>query len=84
MYTAGPHTTLKVGLNRLGGYRNEVVFVLTGLDIEAKAALVRDQMEAALDAAKSTSTEVRWDLARTDHPDAPRRRPERPPAPRRT
>ncbi|MCT9105982.1 DUF1446 domain-containing protein [Streptomyces mirabilis] len=65
-----PPPTLKVGLNRLGGYRNEVVFVLTGLDIEAKAALVRDQMEAALDAAKSRPTEVRWDLARTDHPDA--------------
>ncbi|MGW4980121.1 acyclic terpene utilization AtuA family protein [Streptomyces mirabilis] len=66
-----PPPTLKVGLNRLGGYRNEVAFVLTGLDIEAKAALVRDQMEAALDAAKSRPTEVRWDLARTDHPDAP-------------
>ncbi|MER5659348.1 acyclic terpene utilization AtuA family protein [Streptomyces mirabilis] len=65
-----PPPTLKVGLNRLGGYRNEVVFVLTGLDIEAKAALVRDQMEAALDTAKSRPTEVRWDLARTDHPDA--------------
>ncbi|MFG2365589.1 acyclic terpene utilization AtuA family protein [Streptomyces mirabilis] len=66
-----PPPTLKVGLNRLGGYRNEVAFVLTGLDIEAKAALVRDQMEAALDTAKSRPTEVRWDLARTDHPDAP-------------
>ncbi|MEV4446311.1 acyclic terpene utilization AtuA family protein [Streptomyces mirabilis] len=66
-----PPPTLKVGLNRLGGYRNEVAFVLTGLDIEAKAALVRDQMEAALDAAKSRPAEVRWDLARTDHPDAP-------------
>ncbi|MFF3654054.1 acyclic terpene utilization AtuA family protein [Streptomyces olivochromogenes] len=65
-----PPPTLKVGLNRLGGYRNEVAFVLTGLDIEAKAALVRDQMEAALDAAKSRPAEVRWDLARTDHPDA--------------
>ncbi|MFJ8020653.1 acyclic terpene utilization AtuA family protein [Streptomyces sp. NPDC096311] len=66
-----PPPTLKVGLNRLGGYRNEVVFVLTGLDIEAKAALVRDQMETALGAAESRPTEVRWDLARTDHPDAP-------------
>ena len=37
-----PPPTLKVGLNRLGGFRNEVAFVLTGLDIEAKAALVRD------------------------------------------
>ncbi|MFC3573055.1 acyclic terpene utilization AtuA family protein [Streptomyces yaanensis] len=66
-----PPPTLKVGLNRLGGFRNEVAFVLTGLDIEAKAALVRAQMEAALDAAKSLPAEVRWDLARTEHPDAP-------------
>ncbi|WP_406170652.1 acyclic terpene utilization AtuA family protein [Streptomyces sp. NBC_00996] len=66
-----PPPTLKVGLNRLGGFRNEVVFVLTGLAIEHKAALVRAQMEAALDAAKSRPADVRWDLARTDHPDAP-------------
>ncbi|GAA3821825.1 acyclic terpene utilization AtuA family protein [Streptomyces chiangmaiensis] len=65
-----PPPALKVGLNRLGGFRNEVVFVLTGLDIEAKAALVRAQMEAALDAAKSRPAHVRWDLARTDRPDA--------------
>ncbi|MEU6218394.1 acyclic terpene utilization AtuA family protein [Streptomyces sp. NPDC047022] len=64
-----PPPTLKVGLNRLGGFRNEVAFVLTGLDIEAKAALVRDQMTDAL--AKSPPAEVRWDLARTDHSDAP-------------
>ncbi|MGW3726312.1 acyclic terpene utilization AtuA family protein [Streptomyces sp. NPDC000851] len=61
-----PPPTLKVGLNRLGGFRNEVVFVLTGLDVEAKAALVREQMEAAL----GKVTEVRWELARTDRPDA--------------
>ncbi|MEU6366328.1 acyclic terpene utilization AtuA family protein [Streptomyces sp. NPDC046931] len=66
-----PPPTLKVGLNRLGGFRNEVAFVLTGLDIEAKAAYVRTQMEEALAAAKARPAEVRWDLARTDHPDAP-------------
>ena len=66
-----PPPTLKVGLNRLGGFRNEVVFVLTGLDIERKAALVRDQMEAALDASKSRPAYVGWELSRTDHPDAP-------------
>ncbi|MPY46550.1 DUF1446 domain-containing protein, partial [Streptomyces phyllanthi] len=64
-----PPPTLKVGLNRLGGFRNEVAFVLTGLDIEAKAELVRRQMTDAL--AKSPPGEARWDLARTDHPDAP-------------
>ncbi|MET7610268.1 acyclic terpene utilization AtuA family protein [Streptomyces seoulensis] len=63
-----PPPTLKVGLNRLGGFRNEVAFVLTGLDIEAKAELVRDQMDAAL--AKAAPDEVRWELARTDRADA--------------
>ena len=66
-----PPPTLKVGLNRLGGFRNEVAFVLTGLDIEAKAALVRAQMEDAFGQAKSRPTEVRWDLVRTDRADAP-------------
>lgn len=61
-----PPPTLKVGLNRLGGFRNEVAFVLTGLDIEAKAALVREQLEPAL----AKAADVRWDLARTDRPDA--------------
>jgi hypothetical protein len=56
-----PPPTLKVGLNTLGGFRNSVTFVLTGLDIEAKAAWVQAQL-AAVDA--------QWTLARTDHPDA--------------
>ncbi|NED84705.1 DUF1446 domain-containing protein, partial [Streptomyces sp. SID11233] len=43
-----PPPTLKVGLSRLGGHRGEVVFVLTGLDIPAKAALVRAQLTEAL------------------------------------
>ncbi|MFE7271285.1 acyclic terpene utilization AtuA family protein [Streptomyces sp. NPDC057623] len=64
-----PPPTLKVGVNRLGGFRNEVTFVLTGLDIEAKAALVREQLTDAL--AKSPPADVRWDLVRTDRPDAP-------------
>ncbi|MFD5297640.1 acyclic terpene utilization AtuA family protein [Streptomyces mutabilis] len=61
-----PPPTLKVGLNRLGGFRNEVAFVLTGLDVEAKAALVHAQMEPALGGV----ADVRWDLVRTDRPDA--------------
>ncbi|WP_243767005.1 acyclic terpene utilization AtuA family protein, partial [Streptomyces sp. GC420] len=65
-----PPPTLKVGLNRLGGWRNEVVFVLTGLDIDAKAGLVREQMEDALARAGSRPAEVRWELARTDRADA--------------
>ncbi len=64
-----PPPTLKVGLNRIGGWRNEVTFVLTGLEIEAKAALVRTQLEQALDGVRRP-TEVRWTLARTEQPDA--------------
>ncbi|SED05499.1 MULTISPECIES: acyclic terpene utilization AtuA family protein [Streptomyces] len=63
-----PPPTLKVGVNRLGGFRNEVVFVLTGLDIEAKAELVRGQLTDHL--AVSPPAEVRWELVRTDRPDA--------------
>ncbi|MFC9927212.1 acyclic terpene utilization AtuA family protein [Streptomyces sp. NPDC127190] len=63
-----PPPTLKAGLNRLGGFRNEVVFVLTGLDIEAKARLVREQLGDAL--AKAPPAEVRWELVRTDRADA--------------
>ncbi|QIJ63305.1 acyclic terpene utilization AtuA family protein [Streptomyces sp. JB150] len=64
-----PPPALKVGVNRLGGFRNEVTFVLTGLDVEAKAALVREQMAGVL--AASPPAEVHWDLVRTDRPDAP-------------
>ncbi|MFI1013408.1 acyclic terpene utilization AtuA family protein [Streptomyces sp. NPDC020965] len=62
-----PPPTLKVGLNRIGGWRNEVVFVLTGLDIEAKAQLVREQLEEALGADRPAR--VSWELARTEHSD---------------
>ncbi|MFI2760149.1 acyclic terpene utilization AtuA family protein [Streptomyces echinatus] len=63
-----PPPTLKVGINRIGGFRNEVVFVLTGLDIEAKTALVREQLADAL--TKSPPADARWDLVRTDRADA--------------
>jgi hypothetical protein len=63
-----PPPTLKVSCNSLRGYRNAVTFVLCGADIEAKSALVREQMGAALSSAPPE--EVRWTLARTDHEDA--------------
>ncbi|MFD8967321.1 acyclic terpene utilization AtuA family protein [Streptomyces sp. NPDC059568] len=63
-----PPPTLKAGLTRIGGWRNEVVFVLTGLDIDAKARLVREQLADAL--AKRRPAQVSWELARTDRPDA--------------
>ncbi len=63
-----PPPTLKVCLNAHGGFRNEATFVLTGLDIEAKAALVREQLTSAL--GDRTPDQIRWTLARTDHGDA--------------
>ncbi|GAA1624408.1 acyclic terpene utilization AtuA family protein [Catellatospora bangladeshensis] len=62
-----PPDTVKVGLNTLGGFRNDVTFVLTGLDVEAKAALAREQLTAGL---RRAPQELVWRLARTDHADA--------------
>jgi len=59
-----PPPDLKVSLNRLGGYRGEVTFVLTGLDIEAKADLVKSQL------AERFPADAQWTLARTDHSDS--------------
>ncbi|NJP34106.1 DUF1446 domain-containing protein [Micromonospora sp. HSS6-12] len=60
-----PPDTLKVGVNNLGGFRNSMTFVLCGLDIPAKAALVRGQIEEAVG-----KEGLEFVLARTDHPDA--------------
>jgi len=62
-----PPPELKVSLNAIGGYRNSVTFVLTGLDVDAKAELVRAQLEAGL---THMPAELEWTLARTDHSDA--------------
>jgi hypothetical protein len=62
-----PPPTLKVSLNSIGGFRNEMTLVLTGLDIEAKAELVRRQLETSLTVKPA---ELQWTLARTDHADA--------------
>jgi hypothetical protein len=62
-----PPPSLKVSLNSIGGYRNTVTFVLTGLNIEAKAALARRQLEAGL---TTRPAEIQWTLARTDTADA--------------
>jgi hypothetical protein len=65
-----PPARLKVGINRLGGHRNTVEFVLTGLDIDAKADWVREQMEAALAASGATPASVTWSRTSVPHPDA--------------
>ncbi|MFF0458246.1 acyclic terpene utilization AtuA family protein [Nocardia africana] len=62
-----PPPRLKVSLNTLGGFRNEMTFVLTGLDIEAKAALAQRQLESWLPVRPA---ELDWSLSRLDRPDA--------------
>ncbi|MFD4366026.1 acyclic terpene utilization AtuA family protein [Rhodococcus sp. NPDC058521] len=62
-----PPPQLKVSLNSLAGFRNEVTMILTGLDIEAKAELARAQLEAGL---TKKPQDLEWTLARTDHPDS--------------
>ncbi|MFI6261301.1 acyclic terpene utilization AtuA family protein [Micromonospora sp. NPDC051006] len=60
-----PPATLKVGLTNLGGFRNSMTFVLCGLEIPAKAALIRGQLEQAIG-----KEGLEFTLARTDHADA--------------
>ena len=62
-----PPPSTKVCLNLFGGFRNSMTFLLTGLDVEAKADLVRRQLGPVLDGVR----EVKWTLARTDHEDPP-------------
>jgi Acyclic terpene utilisation family protein AtuA len=65
-----PPDTLKVALNYLGGYRNTMTMVLTGLDIEEKAARAQEMLFAAL-GGRGRFAEVDVRLIRTDRPDAP-------------
>ncbi len=59
---------VKVCLNYLGGFRNEMTFVLTGLDIDAKAALVERTLRRGLDVDRFEAFHV--DLAHTDKSNA--------------
>jgi Acyclic terpene utilisation family protein AtuA len=60
-----PPDTTKVAVNRLGGFRNSMTFLLTGLDIDAKANLVKHQLGPML----AEVEDVQWSLARTDRED---------------
>jgi hypothetical protein len=64
-----PPEELKVALNYLGGYRNTMTLVLTGLDIEDKAAWAERELFDILGGAEQfAEADVR--LLRFDHPDA--------------
>ncbi|GAA2400007.1 DUF1446 domain-containing protein [Actinomadura vinacea] len=62
-----PPVTTKVCLNHLGGHRNEMTFVLTGLDVQAKADLARAQLEAVFGADRPATVE--WTLIGAPGPD---------------
>ncbi|MHB8341722.1 MAG: acyclic terpene utilization AtuA family protein, partial [Mycobacteriales bacterium] len=62
-----PPPRAKVSVNYLGGFRNSVTFLLCGLDIEAKAALLRDQLAPAL----TGLAELDMALVRLDREDSP-------------
>jgi len=61
-----PSGRLKVSANVLGGFRNGVTLPLTGLDVDAKAALLRRQLEPVLAGVAEASVV----LARTGREDA--------------
>jgi len=65
-----PPDDLKVALNYLGGYRNTMTMVLTGLDIEEKAVRA-ERMLFDLLGGKDQFGEVDVRLIRSDRPDAP-------------
>ncbi|HEY0717766.1 MAG TPA: acyclic terpene utilization AtuA family protein, partial [Streptosporangiaceae bacterium] len=65
-----PPPTAKVAMNFLGGYRNTMTLVLTGLDIEDKAVWATEELFGVLGGrAQFGDVDVR--LLRFDQPDAP-------------
>jgi len=65
-----PPDTLKVALNFDAGYRNTMTLVLTGLDVEAKAAHATSLLFGLLGGRDQFAT-ADVQLLRTDHEDAP-------------
>ncbi|MCP5056295.1 MAG: DUF1446 domain-containing protein [bacterium] len=64
-----PPATLKVCLNRAGGFRNDMNVCLTGLDIEAKAKLVEEAFWEACPYGPEDYAQVTTRLVRTDKSD---------------
>ncbi|HEV2375575.1 MAG TPA: acyclic terpene utilization AtuA family protein [Streptosporangiaceae bacterium] len=64
-----PPATAKVALNYTGGWRSTLTLYLTGLDIEAKAALVERALWAGVPGGRDAFDEVDVSLLRTDKDD---------------
>jgi hypothetical protein len=67
---APPPATAKVAMNLLGGFRNTMTLVMTGLDIEEKAAWARQELFGVL-GGEEQFEDVDVRLLRFDRPDAP-------------
>ena len=64
-----PPPTLKVAMNEIGGYRQDVSLAMVGLDIEEKAALVEEAFWLACPSQPEDFDEVAITLDRTDKQD---------------
>ena len=64
-----PPSTLKVCLNRVGGFRNDMNVCLTGLDIQAKADLVEKAFWRACPYQPEDFAQVSTHLIENAHPD---------------
>src|SRR5262245_17969858 len=63
-----PPPTTKVCINHFGGYKNSMTFVLTGLDIEAKAKLAEETLWKLV-GGREQFAESQVTLRRADRPD---------------
>jgi hypothetical protein len=63
-----PPATTKVCINYFGGYKNSMTFVLTGLDIEAKAALAEETLWKLV-GGRDQFADSQVTLRRADRPD---------------
>ena len=64
-----PPPKLKVAMNELGGFRNDMAVALVGLDVEEKAALVEDAFWKACPYAPEDFASVTTKIVRTDKDD---------------
>jgi hypothetical protein len=64
-----PPSTLKVAMNELGGYRQDVSVAITGLDVEAKAALLDEAFWRSCPHEREEFDSVTTRLVRTDKVD---------------
>ncbi len=63
---------VKVAINYLGGFRNSMTFVLTGLDVEAKARIAEQTLWSMIPGGKESFDAVDVTLIRSDREDPAR------------